>query len=316
MQRHYGMNLSFSSLNAIRHAGSIVATFLLAMLCGCVTSTAQRTATMQEEGRSSHFSAEQFGTAPPIIGMLRTTGNVETLWIVIEGDGHAWQARRQPSSDPTPIDAVGWRLARALSANAVLYLARPCQYLSADALQACSVADWTNARFAEKWVMRLNAAINEIQRSTGARHIVLTGYSGGGVMAALLAARRADVMMLITVASPLDHRAWTAMHGVSPLSGSLDVQDIRDRLFGLPQLHLVGAKDTTVPPSLLQEFLQPYPSASPTHLIVLPNLDHRMQEVIDLASVKRQVEKLPLPANAAIIENASQLGIDLSDSAK
>lgn len=271
---------------------------------------------MQEEGRASQFSLLRFGVAPPVVGMLRTTPHAETLWVVIEGDGHAWLDRRQPSPDPTPMNAVGWRLARTLSADAVLYLARPCQYLAPDELRACSIADWTDARFAEKWVTRLNAAIDTAQETTTARHVVLTGYSGGGVMAALLAARRSDVLMLITVASPLDHRAWTAMHGVSTLGGSLDVRDIRERLFGLPQLHLAGAKDATVPPSLLQEFLQPYPSGSPTHLIVLPGLDHRMQEAIDLASVKRKVERLPLPANAAIIENASQLGIDLSDSAK
>lgn len=125
------------------------------------------------------------------------------LWVVIEGDGRAWLSMHEPSSDPTPVDAVGWRLARTLSASTVLYLARPCQYLQTAALNDCSSADWTRARFSERRVKRSDEAISAARHAAGASRIVLTGYSRGGQMAALLAERRNNVAALITVAAPL-----------------------------------------------------------------------------------------------------------------
>src|SRR5690606_20500543 len=110
----------------------------------------------------------------------------------------------------------------------------PCQFLSSAELQACSIDDWTDARFAEKWVARTNAAIDDAKRATKVSHVVLAGYSGGGVMAALIAARRNDVGALLTVASPLDHAAWTRLHGVSPLSASLNPVSVKEKLFRLP----------------------------------------------------------------------------------
>ncbi len=273
----------------------------VAALSGCALSTGQRSAIMTDEGRALGFSAVRYGAAPPLAGMLRTareppeqenpakqetpsertaTLDPDSLWVVIEGDGRAWLSMREPSRDPTPVDAVGWRLARNIAGKTVLYLARPCQYLSPTELESCSVADWTDARFSEKWVARLNSAIDQAKRSTDAKNIALAGYSGGGVMAALIAARRNDVAELITIAAPLDHAAWTALHGVTPLAASLSVVSVRQKLFGIPQVHITGAGDTVVPPSLMREFLRAYPVQAPARMIILPGIDHRMDTPI------------------------------------
>jgi pimeloyl-ACP methyl ester carboxylesterase len=160
-------------------------------------------------------------------------------------------------------------------------------------LRDCSNADWTSARFSEKWVERTDAAIDEAMRAAGASRIVLTGYSGGGQMAALLAERRADVAGLITVAAPLDNAAWTAYHGVSPLSASLDASAHKSRLLRLPQVHIVGAEDKIVPPLLTQNFLRDYPPTAPVQLIVLPGVDHRMEAAIDLACIRNSSWRVP-----------------------
>lgn len=243
---------------------------------------------MQDEGAILGFSSVRYGTAPPIVGMLRveSAATPEILWVVIEGDGRAWLSIREPSRDPTPIDAVGWRLAKDLSGSAVLYLARPCQFLSTLELKTCSVDDWTDARFAEKWVARMDAAIDAAKRMTKAKRVVLSGYSGGGVMAALIAARRDDASELMTVAAPLDHAAWTTLHRVSPLMQSLSVLSVRKKLFRLPQVHIAGAEDKVVPPALLQGFLRAYPADAPAELIILPGIDHRMRTAIDLARIR------------------------------
>jgi len=175
----------------------------------------------------------------------------------------------------------------------VLYLARPCQYLNSDELDACSVTDWTDGRFAEKWVQRLNAAVDQAKRMSSARKIVLAGYSGGGVMAALVAARRDDVALLMTVASPLDHAAWTTHHKVTPLHASLSVVAVQQELARLPQLHVVGADDKVVPPFLMQDFLRRYPSDTPAELVTLPGIDHRMRTPIDLNRIRSSRSLLP-----------------------
>lgn len=275
------------------HAGRIpghtAAIVILAMLAACASTPAERTATLLGEGARLGFSAVRYGSAPPLVGLLRgqqASAAPDELWVVIEGDGHAWRNVREPSPDPTPRDAVGWRLAKEMTAAPVLYLARPCQFLPADELRACAVDDWTDARFAEKWVVRTNAAIADAKRATRATHLVLAGYSGGGTMAALIAARRDDVRALLTVASPLDHAAWTRLHGVSPLSASLNPVSMRERLSRLPQVHLAGEEDKVVPPALLRDFLRGYPAGAPAELRVLPGIDHRMRAAIDLARIR------------------------------
>jgi len=281
--------------HVLRSAMSSFAVMLaIASVSGCASSTAERYRTVEQAAASFGFSGARFGVSPPLIGMLRATKNVQTssqkdsqiLWIMIEGDGRAWLNTREPSHDPTPVDAAGWRLAQNISRANVLYLARPCQYLSSPDLEACSINDWTNARFSEKWVGRLNDAIDDAKRTTHSKQIVIAGYSGGGVMAALIAARRDDVEMLITVASPLDHAAWTTHHGVSPLTGSLDVLSVREKLMRLPQVHVTGADDKVVPTMLMQDFLRAYPVDAPAELVTLPGIDHRMRAAIDISRIR------------------------------
>jgi hypothetical protein len=61
-----------------------------------------------------------------------------------------------------------------------------------------------------------NQAVDALKQRYGAQEIVLVGYSGGGAVAALVAARRTDVVRLVTVAGNLDHLAWTHLHSVPP----------------------------------------------------------------------------------------------------
>ncbi|MFC7288133.1 alpha/beta hydrolase [Herminiimonas glaciei] len=266
-------------------------------LSACASSTAERYQLIAQEGKAAGFAPVSFGNAPPLTGLLRMSAQQQQtpayLWVVIEGDGRAWLNMREPSMDPTPVDAVGWRLAKDISQKTVLYLARPCQYVSSEDLDACSVSDWTDGRFSGKWVQRLDAAVDQAKRMTQARQIVLAGYSGGGVMAALLAARRDDVALLLTVASPLDHAAWTSYHKVTPLHASLSVVAVQQKLSRVRQLHVVGADDKIVPPFLLQDFLRGYPADAPAELVTLPGIDHRMRMPLDLSRIRSSRALLP-----------------------
>ncbi len=185
---------------------------------------------------------------------LHRQGKGETLTVYIEGDGHAWCNRTTPSDDPTPRNPVGLFLAvNDPSPNHVLYLARPGQYVR-DSQTARDHAWWTSARMSHEVITALNSAIDETKALDGARKVALIGFSGGGGCAVLLAARRSDVVFLGTIAGNINMAAWTELHGVSPLSRSLDPIAAAPLVSGIPQRHLSGESDAIIPPRLSEEF--------------------------------------------------------------
>ncbi|MFY9477644.1 MAG: hypothetical protein WAQ08_08300 [Aquabacterium sp.] len=113
-----------------------------------------------------------------------------------------------------------------------------------------------------------------IKRRHGASRLVLVGYSGGGAVAALLAARRADVVALVTVAGNLDHQAWTSLHGIRPLDSSLNPIDQAGRLARLRQWHLVGEQDRVVPADLVRAFVARQGSGAQATVIVELGFGH------------------------------------------
>jgi pimeloyl-ACP methyl ester carboxylesterase len=105
----------------------------------------------------------------------------------------------------------------------------------------------------------------------GYSSVVLIGYSGGGVMATLVAAHLKELKGLITVAANLDIDAWADYHGYEPLSGSLNPAGIEN--FDIParQLHLYGARDKVVAPVTADRFFVRNPDATRE---IIPDFDH------------------------------------------
>ena len=178
------------------------------------------------------------------------------------------------SPDPTPIDPIALRLALRDPAPKVLYLARPCQYAAKRPARGCHPIYWTTHRFAPEVVEGMNRAIDRAKRLAAAERIVLVGYSGGGGLAVLLAAARGDVSRLITVAGVLDHPAWTAYHGVSSMRGSLNPADSAMALGAIPQLHLVGGDDETVPLAIAAAYRSRLADGNRARVVVVPGFDH------------------------------------------
>lgn len=207
-----------------------------------------------------------------LVGWQR--GTAPTLIAYIEGDGMAWASRSKLSDDPTPIQPTALRLAAVDPSPAVLYLGRPCQYVQATEARGCDARYWSNRRFAPEVVEAVNRALDQAKARAGAGRVVLIGYSGGGDVAALAAARRTDVAAWATVAAPLDPGAWTLYHEVSPLVGSLDPMDDAARLAALPQAHFAGAEDDIVPPEIILGFLAREGPGHEGRLVVVPGADH------------------------------------------
>lgn len=197
----------------------------------------------------------------------------DELTLYFEGDGLAWINAHRPSTDPTPVNPLALRLALEQPQGNAVYLGRPCQYL--DASQApCQRRYWTEARYAEEVVHSLDQAADQLKARAGARRLILVGYSGGGTLAMLVAARRSDVVRVITIAGNLDHTAWTHHHRVTPLRDSLNPAWLRPQLADLEQLHLAGERDRVVPPRLAEDFIAGYPPGHQARVMVLPGYDH------------------------------------------
>lgn len=196
------------------------------------------------------------------------------LTVYLEGDGLAWISADQASVDPTPTDPLALRLAMAQGSDAVAYLGRPCQYVGAVAT-GCPQRLWTQQRFAPDVVEATSHALDQLKRRVSARRLRLVGYSGGGTVAALVAARRDDVDLLVTVAGNLDTAAWTAWHRVTPLHGSLNPADETGALSLVRQHHFAGGLDRTVPPGLLRGFVSRQRAGAPVRWHLEPTFDHR-----------------------------------------
>lgn len=198
----------------------------------------------------------------------------DSMVIYIEGDGFAWKRKGILSSDPTPKNPVALRLAARDPRAAVLYIARPCQFLDTQGLGNCSPGYWSSHRYAEEVIVSINEVIDRSAKHSGAKTVDLVGYSGGGSIAVLVAARRFDVNSLVTVAANLDLDAWTRWHDVSPLTGSLNAADFAENIQHIPQYHFIGAGDKIVPISITESYLERITDHSQVMTERIPGFDH------------------------------------------
>ena len=203
--------------------------------------------------------------------LTRQSGPAEILTVYIEGDGAPWPTPFHPPRDPTPRNPVALFLAAADASPLVAYLGRPCQYLDAAALVGCDSAYWTDRRFAPEVVSAYDDALTRLKALAGARRVRLIGYSGGGVIASLVAMQRDDLERLVTVAAPLAVGDWVAWHGLSPLTGSLDPRQARVAIGASSRnVHLAGAQDEIVPVAVIEGYVR----ARGGRLEVVAGFDH------------------------------------------
>ena len=113
----------------------ILAAYLL-LVSGCVLLS-DRLKVADRLALPNGFRSQLIETKGFFIKSYEKKAGTEPLFVVIEGDGRAWIDKYTPSSDPTPLNPVGLRIAVSLNSENVLYLARPCQYLSEQYLQSC-----------------------------------------------------------------------------------------------------------------------------------------------------------------------------------
>jgi pimeloyl-ACP methyl ester carboxylesterase len=171
-----------------------------------------------------------------------------TLHIYIEGDGRPFLAHTLVTADPTPRDPLMLHL-MALDPGPSVYIGRPCYFGFAHDPN-CNSGYWTAKRFAPEVIESIGSVLkSEVARAHAAR-VEIYGHSGGGTLAVLLATRISGVTRVIAIAPTLDIAAWCALHGYTPLLGSVNPAELD--LQSLPIVYLVGGADTNTPPGLVQ----------------------------------------------------------------
>ncbi len=248
----------------------LLSTALSLLLAGCASDPlAQADALAQPAGLQRELSK----SGPFLLtAYVRITRPDQPLNLYIEGDGLAWRTRYEPSADPTPRKALGLALAAADGSANVVYLARPCQFTPMESNPACNVAYWTGKRFAPEVVAAMSEAVSHYLERLPGQRVNLIGYSGGGAIAVLVAARRHDVATLRTVAGNLDQVALNRWHKVTPMPESLNAIDDASRVAGIAQLHFSGGDDMIVLTQFARNFVQH--AGACAHLRVLPGLSH------------------------------------------
>lgn len=255
---------------------AILAGALLFSGCLTVPSASQRLSTADTIAQEAGFHRSKIRTRPFLLtAYSKILEPGKELHIYIEGDGYAWVTRNRVSGDPTPRRPLALELAAEDPAPNVIYLARPCQYTSKEMNSACEEAYWTGKRFSKEVIDSMDQAIGQTVKNNGSPGIHLIGYSGGGAVAALVAARRQDVKTLRTVAGNLDPAGLNQYHEVSLLDEeSLDPMEVAGKLSAIPQNHFIGTDDPIVPEFLAENFLKRSGKSACIHIVPVEGADH------------------------------------------
>jgi hypothetical protein len=225
-------------------------------LPGACQSVKERTETAEAMAVSYEFQKSIIKTDDfRLLTYQRNREESESATLYIEGDGFAFAERNRVSPNPTPKNSMGLKLAIQDKSPRVFYIARPCQFVPLKHEPLCSPEYWTTKRYAPEIVEAINSAIDQLVKKEHINKIRLVGYSGGGTIAALIAARRSDVQDLRTIAGNLDIRAFVLEHDVTPLNGSLNPITFAKSLASVPQRHFIGSDDKIVTPNITKSYV-------------------------------------------------------------
>jgi pimeloyl-ACP methyl ester carboxylesterase len=238
-----------------------VTVFALLCLQGCSSAWVRLNNTAQQAGVTRHVVAGEGFTHTIFVKAAAHAieASVDVVPVVfIEGDGLPWRNHGwQPNPDPRPLHALAFNLFLT-TPNIAWYITRPC-YDDSLATPACDSKVWTDARYSNENINSMAAALQRFAAQQQTSRLVLVGYSGGGALAVLLAARMPEVIGVVSIAANLDQQAWAQAHHYSPLIGSLnpatDTGDLR-----MPHVALHGQRDDNVPASTLTAFATSHPT--------------------------------------------------------
>ena len=238
----------------------------VALIGGCTSSIKN----LSTEITSLGGRANVLQTTPfPLLAAVKKHAEESTsLRVYIEDDGSkALESKK--STNPTPKGLMLVKLALNDPAPSA-YLARPCQYVWSE---RCISAEWTERRFSSSVITSYQEALEFLKGIHHNQTFELVGYGGGGTVALLLAATRTDVIRVQTLGGNLTPTAWSRLHQMPILKGSVDPIQFAKKLQIIPQRHLVGKTDQEVPRVIAETFMLALPEADCLS-VTLVDADH------------------------------------------
>jgi hypothetical protein len=191
--------------------------------------------------------------------------------VYIEGDGLSWITSSRISKNPTPFNPMALKLMVQDNSTCKIYLARPCQYVQN---KLCDESYWTNARFSPKVIQTYEQILDTLAEKSEIKQFKLYGFSGGGTVATLLAAKRKDIQQLVTIAGNLDIDFWTKKNYLTPLTGSLNPANFSQELSSIKQLHLIGTEDNVIDKSVFNSYKRHFKNTQNIHSLSFSGYSH------------------------------------------
>jgi hypothetical protein len=177
----------------------------------------------------------------PTLTLMRIGEDSEAKRVVlfIEGDGAAWRDHGfKPPDDPTPKNSLSLRLAlnsKHQSNLTLIYVARPCQFKSQEALAKCSPTQWSTERYNDTQTSivetSITLALKNVLATVGhISDLQIIGHSGGGVLGVKIAVSRLRknqiFSKLYAISSPIDPETWLKNHRLNYLPIGTYYQDL------------------------------------------------------------------------------------------
>ena len=249
------IHLDMRSLCPRRSIRQLLAVLVCLSIVGCA-SNAQRIDALARSAQLQRYVIES-NQLPSVVYLRASKGSNQRLFIFIEGDGVPWRAGIAPNTDPTTREPLALELMVRTPGDAA-YIGRPCYQRVVT--ERCTSDLWTSARYSTEIVHAMSLAVKDAMSRTNAEDLVLVGYSGGGVLASLIAEQLGRVTAVITIAANLDIDAWAKHHSYLPLSESMNPA-LSTHPHPWNEIHMEGTDDDVVPSATRDAYFERYPSA-------------------------------------------------------
>lgn len=267
----YELGLSVANLVNIVTKPRISLLFIPLLLSSCASSIETRVKEAEKVASINKFAKKLVKAGDFVITTYQRVSDKDSPYVFyIEGDGSISIGCYAIADNPTPSKVMLFKLATLDTRPNIVYIARPCQYTPVELNPNCNQAYWTDKRMAEEVIESTNIVINSINNGNPTS---LVGFSGGGGVAILVAARNKHIKDIITIAGNLDIENFSTHHRIYVLKESLNPIDYAIKISNIPQLHLSGSKDAIVPSKIMQGYIKAS-SSDCTQQKIFPNITH------------------------------------------